>query len=1144
MEKTILLAYENGDEHLVEKIENKLKEKKFNVWSRDSLFIGESVTEEVSKLLDNGGPIVICATIRSLGTGFVKRIFNAAKVNPRSKIFILRIEKDAYINDITWGEEIGEFWLDPERTITDLCNAINKYYPTFHNTKEQDLLENKYNNTLLAICNTFELSNLPYRYQELCFTDFALDKLYIPLKFNLDDRAKDDFNINNTSSFQKKWFSSSNRHTFEKLIKNKKKNIILGEQGSGKTTLIRWIATACVQHTNKLSTIDYINFIDLFSGYTPIIIRGRDLKVFNKIDTLADLFNFTLQRMEFTQKESEIFSSVLINKLQLDKLILLIDGLDEIRDKEFRFEFHQKIDEISKIYKNLTIIATSRTTSYREFGYNLNSSFTTAKISNFDLYDIKLFISKWYNQFQLSKQGLSIDHLEDEIIDNKKIYRLAENPLLLTILLLIKLNNRKLPIKKSDIYWLMVDILFNWKAKLENDTMSIHEALPQLSYIAYHMCLANSDQFTEQSILSLLVKLRKLIDNDNIINKRTPQDFLEIIASKTGILLKSFNISSDFKQISVFEFRHSMIQEYLASVWILEFNYENSHSNVEEHLTELVNKQIELEILNYSQKKLSHLETWQEVIRLCFSSYSKNIDDIFYEIINFQLTTTTEIRSRVTASLCALCLAETSYASFQLASKIITLLILSINDRDGTGLLSSEIDKAASELATSPWSTIFRKSLVTEFCDTNAKFRKNVGRICVIISGLLVIDRKDAIEERLIVHTWQLKNAFEKKDDIYAVSSCFVIINLAYQGKAFLVKGLIDSLLQLLIMEGPTAHASSLALYWLQDSRFHSSVWTPTEGELNLILTTLKNHHLDYFTIHLLITILGNNRYANSVDYIIDMLKHENIDIQRASVTALGNIKNHLAIVPIVELIERGDRSIHREISRSLCQFNSSHMFELLTPYLNHFDRNIREIASYVLDQTEYVDDMELLTDKLIDPNPQVRMIAIKVISKSKKDSSIMPLLKTLDDSDEKVVSCAIYNLGQFGGVKLITKIENLLAFSELPLRLKLIKILGQIGDDYSLTILKTFLLDELQEIRTASVEAISMSSDKGTERTLVSKYFNNTPPFIDPLTPITKKRIYEAQLKLKLTKEDIVSIYAGISTKYHLTFADDPTYL
>jgi hypothetical protein len=70
------------------------------------------------------------------------------------------------------------------------------------------------------------------------------------------------------------------------------------------------------------------------------------------------------------------------------------------------------------------------------------------------------------------------------------------------------------------------------------------------------------------------------------------------------------------------------------------------------------------------------------------------------------------------------------------------------------------------------------------------------------------------------------------------------------------------------------------------------------------------------------------------------------------------------------------------------------------------------------------------------------------------------------------------------------------------------------------------------------------MSSDKGTERTLVSKYFNNTPPFIDPLTPITKKRIYEAQLKLKLTKEDIVSIYAGISTKYHLTFADDPTYL
>ncbi len=75
----VYIAHANGEEDLAEELATPIREAGYEVIHRGTVMVGQSFTEEVSKVLSAVGAVVLCATSRALGTRWASQIVNAAR---------------------------------------------------------------------------------------------------------------------------------------------------------------------------------------------------------------------------------------------------------------------------------------------------------------------------------------------------------------------------------------------------------------------------------------------------------------------------------------------------------------------------------------------------------------------------------------------------------------------------------------------------------------------------------------------------------------------------------------------------------------------------------------------------------------------------------------------------------------------------------------------------------------------------------------------------------------------------------------------------------------------------------------------------------------------------------------------------------
>lgn len=75
----VLIAHAKGEEEFAEQLAEPIREAGYEVAHRGTVMVGESFTEEASKALGTGGPVVLCGTIKALGTRWARQIVNAAR---------------------------------------------------------------------------------------------------------------------------------------------------------------------------------------------------------------------------------------------------------------------------------------------------------------------------------------------------------------------------------------------------------------------------------------------------------------------------------------------------------------------------------------------------------------------------------------------------------------------------------------------------------------------------------------------------------------------------------------------------------------------------------------------------------------------------------------------------------------------------------------------------------------------------------------------------------------------------------------------------------------------------------------------------------------------------------------------------------
>lgn len=426
----------------------------------------------------------------------------------------IEYKKDSHIVD--WVDEyLPEFYFYRSGIHSELANAIRK---------KCEILS--------------DLKNLPqFSVQQKNITDIFVQPQLLHL-----DKSND----------QKK--GKKIYKTPEKVINEERRVLIIGEQGSGKSLILREASLRILTSNTRDKT-----------PTIPILLKASDI---SKI--MSERPEDTTLTMIINEAVSSYYG---INEFDVENLgktnfVLLIDGLDEIVNDIDRKNLIFSISEYGRLHRNFKIVVTSR------FTQDITSTSTLPEydkwiIQPFSSPQIIAFLQKWFHGNEIT-----IKRLLDALEDHHLLAKLPNTPLVLTLLAILfeSDNNRELPANLSELYKMFLDLLLGrWALDRRVETLydaNIREFIAEELALEFHRSERTS--MDKEEFFTLIQNCEKTlalpIDKNIIFN-----DFIE----QTSLL-----ICDDKEHIS---FRHLSFQEYLVAHHIYGSGNHISQSFLIEH---------------------------------------------------------------------------------------------------------------------------------------------------------------------------------------------------------------------------------------------------------------------------------------------------------------------------------------------------------------------------------------------------------------------------------------------------------------------------------------------------------------------------------------------------------------------------------
>jgi hypothetical protein len=130
MPRKVLLAHAEAEETLAEQVATFLRVQGYEVAHSGTVMVGESLVQEVSKLLADHTPVILCGTVRAMGTGWAHKIVNAAHKHPGVPIYALRVDREAYLDSVLLDGIVGNYWVDAGAAMRDLGTLLERHFDT------------------------------------------------------------------------------------------------------------------------------------------------------------------------------------------------------------------------------------------------------------------------------------------------------------------------------------------------------------------------------------------------------------------------------------------------------------------------------------------------------------------------------------------------------------------------------------------------------------------------------------------------------------------------------------------------------------------------------------------------------------------------------------------------------------------------------------------------------------------------------------------------------------------------------------------------------------------------------------------------------------------------------------------------------
>ena len=305
-----------------------------------------------------------------------------------------------------------------------------------------------------------------------------LEELYVPLNAMVDLRGSGASEFADAAEAEAKLRPHGSPDialidAFGEALARKRRNlVILGDPGSGKTTHLKRLLLACLRQGPQT--------LGLAADTLPVFLPLRDLDDLNHgIDTFIEK---TLDGPHINRPAG--FGKRLLER---GRLLLLFDGLDEIRDAGQRAEVARWIEAIGQAGSDCTSVVTCRFAGY-DGDSRLDAGFLELHLRPLSPVQSESFIRNWYQAVETglhpgpsgelkAREGAAelIERLKAPDYRSTRMAEMTRNPLLLANLCLVHRDRGGiLPQGRHELYDECIDVLLElWRGRDKRLAVSI-----------------------------------------------------------------------------------------------------------------------------------------------------------------------------------------------------------------------------------------------------------------------------------------------------------------------------------------------------------------------------------------------------------------------------------------------------------------------------------------------------------------------------------------------------------------------------------------------------------------------------------------------------------------------------------------------
>ncbi|MER5256098.1 NACHT domain-containing protein [Streptomyces sp. NPDC002855] len=384
-----------------------------------------------------------------------------------------------------------------------------------------------------------------------------LESIYVPL--HLMSIPKQDIQIAaEKNSDREESPSGVARQNVAEVLTEHRHVAVLAAPGGGKTTLLKRLAVAYAAADRRGEVADELPSEDWF----PLFIRCRQLgdHVRQPLTELIKALPKYAERSDLI----EPFSVAAIEALKAGKVLLLVDGLDEISDPGDRSAFAAQLRTFIGTYPAAHVVVTSREAGFRAVSGAMSSACSLYKIADLSTPDIYTLCRAWQHEV-VGGSTASANKIAQSIVSKPRVRDLAINPLLLTILLLVQRWFGELPPKRSVLYEKAIEVLLmTWNTE-GHTPIDQEEAMPQLAYAAFSMMKSNRQNVSAKGLKDLFDEARNSMPEVLGYARMSSTELIERVEDRSSLLVQSGHVIEDGQIRPLYEFKHLTFQEYLAA---------------------------------------------------------------------------------------------------------------------------------------------------------------------------------------------------------------------------------------------------------------------------------------------------------------------------------------------------------------------------------------------------------------------------------------------------------------------------------------------------------------------------------------------------------------------------------------------------